>query len=1541
LWNCIPRSAAVWLTRSRLVYVSHQAASRRLTNSQAHRDTHEALKAVQHELSEKQQETLKRLEGQSETLSYACSRIDKTRDLHNSGDQHSQALDTRLRALEQAIAELPSKEDSKVQAQALQNAIAIDLQLLAKEEALSYACSRADEILDAQRGLSNNSHSQRSQIDEISKHVSATLSRTEAVESQLSSISVTVSDVRHAQTNGDASLASSLHLSDIGVSNEETTRALRSLEEQVHQLIASRRDDVVTKELGSIGAAIVRLEHSLKNHEDHDTIGGHLKAIEQAIAALPSKEDNKVQAQALHSTIAVDLQPLAKEGAVSYACGRADEILDVQRNNAIQSQFQQTRLEEVLSSISSLVARTESIEFQLHSVRDTIAELRRVHDVASSTHLSNVSTSSQETARTLHSLEQQIHKLAVARHEDATIKELGSIAAALVRLERSLKNHDSHDTIGSHLEAIEHAIATLPSKEDNTTQAQALHNAIVINLKPLAKEEALDYACSRADELLKAHQETASQSQTLRKEIQELAERLNSLLARTEAIDPQLHSISNAVDEIRRSEHLDERSLKPSIDVSDINVASRDTTMALRALEEQVNKLVQLHQSDSISQELTALATVIARVEGSLSRDGNILQSLVNHKDMSSTHQDSLKTHLERMANQLVSLSQKADTHDGRFDTIQVTIADIRKQEKADSSAALAGVAAKLEEIVQATHRGAQEGTLENIATQLGSVAHATTQGVSRIEAVERFVKETYEKEELKETLKEIITLHHGSQGHWRSLFESIEKVKEQVSGLDIKVDEQSSAVNGVNGVVQKLTETQLTEDSLSSVTETLDHISSRCYEIVQQTHDDATTLGAIVTKIDAIHTLTGEAWESAEILAALKELEAQVLALNKGSATVESTGQLDTIHTALSELSVLIAGIKADMATSGAIEGLKMDVQDVRTQTSSIIEATSDLDAVVRSSDSSSTVVGVLQQKLDIFSSQLESAITNLRDGNAESTRLQEILASVQAIQSHASSGSYEARFENLTRLSETIVQNSAALDEQITTLGAKVEIETAKINDLEGNLITKIGELQQLHPKVAELCDISNQLAKREHLDGHFAEFNKSLTTLSDLASRVGLLTAVKDQTQHIADKIDNLAGDMTTLVSQVEEIDVAPLHIGLKDVAAQVEGSLRPTMEKMDELTQLSKSLQENQDKVVQAVDSHIQGASVAFERIHTDSDRALGAVKHLEELFQTAFPQDRDSAFISQLKVLESQLVAMSSTVAKEEHLSALHELLVLVQQVHGQVATSATVSEILTLCQASSEKLEVVRADISSFKAKDPPPAVTHNEIVAFSAKLDHLASEQQAIKESAANWKELLALYQESSQHTSAVQTQMSSITERIVTLPTKADTERTLQEIIQILSRLQERDTSLLQSASRLAELVGLHGVSNEQQLTVLSQLNTLKESISQLVTKSSETDTKVTEEVIVRLQELLSRTEVLSHTTSRLDTLVQLSQESISHYQLLEKRVETVTTHVNASVSDSNPGWEGLSVGVSNLRSDLAQVSIKPRLFVSIVSH
>ena len=1473
------------------------------------------------------------MEGQSETLSYARSKIDETRDLHNSGGHHSQALNARLTTLEQAIAELPSKEDNQVQAQALRNAIAIDLQPLAKEEALGYACSRADEILDAQRDLSNNSHSQRSQIDEISKHVSAILSRTEAVESQLSSISVTVSDVRHAQANGDSSLASSLHLSDIGVSNEETTRGLRSLEEQVQKLVASRRDDVVIKELGSIGAALVRLEHSLKNHEGHDTIGGHLKSIEHAIAVLPSKEDNKVQAQALHDAIAVDLQLLAKEDAVSYACGRADEILEAQRNNSTQSQSQHTHLEEVLNNTTSLVDRTESIESHLHSVGNAIAELRRVHDVASSTHLSNVGTSSQETARALHSLEQQIHKIVVTKHEDVAIKELSSISAALVRLERSLKNHDSHETTGSHLEAIERAIATLPSKEDNNAQAQALHNAIVTNLKPLAKEEALNYACSRADELLNAHQEVASQSQTHRKEIQDFAERLDSLLARTEAIDPQLHSISKAVDEIRRDEH----SLKPSIDLSDINVASRDTTAALRALEEQINKVVQPHQSDFISQELTALAAAIARVEGSLSNDGGILQSLVNHKDMSSTHQDLLQTHLERVANQLASLSQKADTQEGRFDTIQLAIADIRKQERTDGSAALAGVASKLEEILQATHRGAQEGTLENIATQLSSVAHATTQGVSRIEVVERFVKETYEKE-MKEILKEIITLHHGSQGHWRALLESNERVKEQISGLDLKADEQASAVKGVHGVVQKLTETQLTEDSLSNATETLDHISSRCYEIVQQTRDDATTLGAIATKIDAIHTLTEEARESTEILAALKELEGHVLTLNKGSATIESTRQLDKMHTTLSELSVLIAAVKTDMVTSGVIDGLKADVQDVRTQTSSIIEATNDLDAVVRSSNSSSTMVDVLQQKLDIFHSRLESVITN---ENAESTRLQEILATVQAIQSHATNVSYESRFENLTYLLESIVQKSAVLDEQITILGAKVETETTEIKDLEGNVIAKIDELQRLHPKVAELCDISNQLAKREHLDGHFAEFNKFLTTLSDLASRAGLLTSVKDQTQHIADKVDSLVADMTTLVSQVEEIDVPPLHTGLKDVAAQVEGSLKPTMEKIDELAQLSKSLQENQDKVVRAVDSHAQGTSVAFERIHTDSDRALGAVKHVEELLQAALSQDRDGAFISQLKALESQLVAMSSTVAKEEHVSALYDLVVLVQQVQSQIANSATVSEILGLCQSSSEKLEVVHADISSFKAKEPSPTITHNEIAAFSAKLDNLASEQQAIKESGAHWKELLALYQESSQYTSAVQTQMSSISERLVALPTKADTERTLQEIIQILSRLQERDTSLLQSASRLAELVGLHGVSNEQQLTVLSQLSTLKELISELVSKSSDTDTKVTEEVIVRLQELLSRTEVLSHTTSRLDTLVQLSQESISHYQLLEKRVETVVTHVGASTPDSNPHWEEMSVGLSNLRSELAQVSIRPRICVGIVSH
>lgn len=1485
---------------------------------------------MQREFSEKQQETLKRLEGQNETLSYACSTIDETRDLHNSGGQHSQALDVRLTALEQAIAELPSKEDNKVQVQALRDAIAIDLRPLAKEGALSYACSRADEILDAQRDLSNKSHSQRSQVDELSKHVSAILSRTEAVESQLSSISISVSDVRHAQASSDASLASSLHLSDIGVSSEETTRALRSLEEQVHKLVDAKRDDVTIKELGSIGAALVRLEHSLKNHDDYGTIGGHLKAIEQAIGILPSKEDSKAQVQALRNAIAVDLQPLAKEGSVSYACGRADEILELQRNNATQSQSQHARLEEVLNNISSMVVRTESIESQVHSVSDTIAELRRVHDIASSTHLSNVGTSSQETSRALHSLEQQIHKLVVARHEDVAIKELGSIAAALVRLERSLKNHDSHETIGSHLETIERAIATLPSKEDNEAQAQALRNAIAINLQPLAKEEALNYACSRADELLNVHQEVASQSQSLRKEVQELAEHLNSLLARTEAINPQLHSISKAIDEIRHLERRDEHSLKPSIDLSDINVANRDT---LRALEEQINKLVQLQQSDSISLELTALATAIARVEGSLSNDGNILQSLVSHKDMSSTHQDSLKRHLERIAIQLTSLSQKADTHDGRFDTIQLAIEDNRKHEKGNGSAALMDVAAKLEEVLQATHRGAQEGTLEHIATQLSSVAHTTTQGVSRIEAVERFVKETYEKEEMKETLKEIVALHHGSQGHWRGLLEGIEKVKEQVSGLDLKADKQASVVNGVHGIVQRLTDTQLTEESLSSVTETLDHISSRCYEIVQQTRDDATALDAISTKIDAIHTLTGEARGSAEVLAALKELEAHVLALNKGSATTESTEKLDKIHTALSQLSVLIAAIKVDMATSGAIEGLKVDVQGVRTQTTSIIEATSDLDAVVRSSDSSSTVVDILQQRLDVLSSQLDSVIVNARDNNAGSTHLQEILATVQAIQSHATSASYEARFENLTSLSETIVQKSAALDTQITVLGAKMEAETTTIKDLEGSVIAKIGELQRLHPKVAELCDISNQLAKREHLDGHFVEFNKSLTMLSDLASKVGLLTSVKDQTQHIADKIDNLVADMTTLVSQV---DIAPLHTGLKDVVAQVEGSLKPTMEKIDELTQLSKSLQEKQDKVVHAVDSHTQGASVAFERIHTDSDRALGAVKRLEELLQITLSQDRDSAFISHLKALESQLVAMSSTVAKEEHLSALHELVVLVQHVQSQIATSTTVSEILTLCQTSSEKLEGVRGDMSSLKAVDPSPGVIQDEIAAFSAKLDHLATEQQTIKESVAQWKELVAVYQESSQHTSTIQTQMSSISERLVALPTKVDTERTLQEIIQILSRLQERDTSLLQSASRLAELVGLHGVSNEQQLTVLSQLSTLKESMSQLVAKSSETDTRVTQEVVVRLQELLSRTEVLSHTTSRLDTLVQLSQESISHYQLLEKRVETVTTHTDASAPNSSPHWEEMSAGLSSLRSDLAQVSIKPTLFV-----
>jgi chromosome segregation ATPase len=1314
-------------------------------------------------------------------LSYACSRIDEIRDLHSSGGQHSQALDARLTALEKAIAELPSKEDNEAQVQALRNAIAIDLQPLAKEEALSYACSRADEILGAQRDLSNKSHSQHSQIDEISKHVSTTLSRTEAVESQLSSISVTLSEVRQAQVNGDASLASSLHLSDIGVSSEETTRALRSLEEQVHKLVAARRDDVAIKELASIGAALVRLEHSLKNHEDHDTIGGHLKAIEHAIAILPSKEDNKAQAQALRSAIAIDLQPLAKEGAVSYACGRADEILEVQRNSATRVAIPAHSPRRSLDSISSMVARTESIESQLHSVSDSIAELRRVHDTASSAHLSNVGTSSQETARALDSLEQQIHKLVVTRHEDLAIKELGSIAAALIRLERSLKNHDSHETIGSHLEAIERAIATLPSKEDNEAQAKSLRNAIVIDLQPLAKEETLNYTCSRADELLNAHQEVASQSQSLRKKIQELAERLNSLLARTEAIDPQLQSISMAVDEICRSGHRDEHSLKPYIDLSDINIASRDATTALRALEEQANKLVQLQQSDSVSQELTALVTAIARVEGSLSNDGDILQSLVSHKDMSSTHQVSLQTHLERMVDQLALLSQKADTHEGRFDTVQSAIADIRKHEKADDFAALASISAKLEAVLQATHRGGQEATLADIATQLSSVAQAITQGVSRIETIERFVKETYEKEETRETLKEIIALHHGSQDHWRELLERVEKVKEQVSGLDRKADEQASAVNGVHGVVQKLTETQLTEESLSSVTETLDHISSRCYEIVQQTSDDATALDAIVTKIDAIHTLTGEAKASAEVLATLKELEIQVLALNKGFATMESNEQLDRIHASLSELSILIAAIKTDMATSGAIEGLKVDVQDVRTQTGSIIEATSNLDAVVRSSDSSSAVVDVLQQKLDVFSSQLESVIANARDNNSESTRLQEILATVQAIQLHATSSSYESHFETLTLLSETIVQKSAALNERITVLGEKMEAETTKIKDLEGGIIAEIGELQQLQPKVAELCDVSNQLARREHLDGHLVEFNKSLTTLSDIASRVGLLTSVKDQTQLIADKIDNLVTDMTTVVSQVEEIDVA----------AQVGGSLKPIVEKMDELTQLAKSLQEKQDTVVQAVDAHTQGTSAAFERIHTDSNRALGAVKHLEELLQTTLSEDSDSVFISQLKALKSQLVAMSSTVAREEHLSALHELVVLVQHVQSQTATSTTVSEILTLCQSSSKKLEVVSADMSSFKAKDPSPNVTHDEIAAFSAKLDQLTSEQQTIKESAAHF---VALYQEFSQHTSAVQTQMSSITECLVALPTKADTERTLQEIIQILSRLQER---------------------------------------------------------------------------------------------------------------------------------------------------
>ena len=1532
--NCVPRSTTLWPTRSKLVSTLHRAAFHRLTNSQAH-DSREAPKEVYHELLEKQEEILKRLEGQNETLPYTRSRIDETRDLHNADGQHPQALDTRLTALEQAIAGLPSKEDNKAQAQALRNAIAIDLQPLAKEEALSYACSRADEILDAQRDLSNKSHSQYSQIDEVSKHVSAVLSRTEAVESQLSSISVMVSEVRHAQANGDASLASSLHLSDIGVSTEETTRVLRSLEEQVNKLVAARQDDVAIKELGSIAAALLRLELSLKNHEEHDTIGAHLKAIEHAIAALPSKEDNKAQAQALHNVIAVDLQPLAKEAAVSYACGRADEILEAQRSGATQVQSQHTRIEEVVNSISPMVARTESIESQLHSVNNAIAELRRVHDTASSTHLSNVGTSNQETARALQSLEQQVHKLVVARHDDVAIKELGSIAAALARLEGSLKNHDDHQTIGSHLEAIERAIDALPSKEDNKAQAQALRNAIAIDLQPLAKGEALSYACSRADELLNAHQEVTSQSQSLRKEIQELGERLNSLLARTEAIDPHLHSISKAVDEIRRSEHHDEHSSKPSAELSLISVASRDTTTALRALEEQVNKLVQLQQSDAMSRELTALATAVARVEGSLSNDGDLLQSLLSHKDMSGTQQSSLQAHLQRITNQLATLSQKIDPHEGHFGS---AIADIQKRGQTDDSVALAGIIAKLEEVLQATHGGAQEATLENIATQLSSVAHATTQGVSRIEAVERSMREAHEREEIKERLMEIITLHHGSQDHWRALLEGLENVKEQVSGLDRKADEQASAVNGVHGVVQRLTETQLTEESLSNITETLDHISSRCYEIAQQTRDDGSALDAIATKIDAIRALTEEPRASAEILAALRELEAQVLVINKGSATIESTEQ---VHMALTELSVLIAGIKTDMATSVAVEDLKVDIQGVRTQTSSIIEATGDLDAVVRSSDSSSTLVDVMQQKLDALSSQLESVIVNVRNNSAESTRLQEILAIVQAIQSHAVNVSYEGRFEDLTRLSETIVQKSAALDEHITALGSKMEAGTTEIKDLEGSVIARIDGLQPLHAKVVELCDVSNQLAKREHLDGHFVEVNKTLSTLSDIANRVGLLTSVRDQTQHVADKIDNLVADMTTLVSQVEEINVTPLLTGLKEVAAQVEGSLKPAMEKIDELTQLSKSLQEKQDKVAQAVDSHTQGSSAAFDRVYTDSDRVLGAVRHIEELLQTSLSSDRDSVFISQLKALESQLVAMSSTIAKEEHLSALHELVALVQHVQSHIATSTTVSEILTLCQSSSEKLEVVRAGMSGFTAKDPSPSVTPDEIAAFSAKLDQLASEQQTIKESAAHWKELVALYQESSQHTLAVQTQMSSITERVIALPTKEDTERTLQEIIQILSRLQERDSSLLQSASRLTELVSLHGVSNEQQLTVLSQIDTLKESVSQLVAKSSETDTKVTQEVVVRLQELLSRTEVLSHTTSRLDTLVQLSQESISHYQLLEKRVETIVTHVDRSTANSNPQWEETSAGLSSLRSDLAQVSNELSPVVSIVLH
>jgi hypothetical protein len=1445
-------------------------------------------------------------------------------------------LGARLTTLEQAIAVLPSKEDNKAHVQALRDAIAIDLQPLAKEETLNYACARADETLDAQRDLSTKSHALHSQIDEISTHASAILSRTEAVESHLSSMSVTVTEIRHARTNADASLPSSLHLSDFGISSEEATRALRSLEEQVHKLVAARRDDLAIKELETIGAALVRLEHSLKNHDDHDTIGDHLKAIERAIAALPSKEDNKAQAQVLLNAIAADLQPLAKEQAVSYACERADEILKVQRNDATQSQS--TRLTEVLNSVSSVVARTESVESQLHSVGNAIAELRQAHDVASSTHSSHVDTASQETARALHSLEQQVHKLIATRHEDVAVKELGSIAAALVHLERSLKNHDNHETIGSHLEAIEHAIVALPSKEDNDAQAQALRNAIVIDLQPLAKEQALNYACSRVDELLSEQQEATSQSQSLRKEIQELAERLGSLLARTEAIDPQLHSISKAVEDIHRSKHHEEYSSKPSTELSDIGVASQDTT-ALRALEEQVNKLVQLHQSDAISQELTALATSIARVEGSLSNDGDILKSLASHKDLSTIHQDSLKTHLERIVNQLAALSQKIDTHEGHFGTIQSTIADVWKQEKANDFTALAGVTAKLDEVLQATHGGAQGATLEDIAIQLSSVAHATTQGVSRIEAVERFVKETYEREEIKETLKEIVTLHHGSQDRWRELLESIEKVKVQVSGLDRKADEQTSAVNGVHGVVQKLGETQLTEESLSSVTETLDHISSRCYEIFQKTCNDATTLDAIATNTDTIRTLTEEVRASPEVLAALQELETQVVTLNKSSATIENIEQFDKVHTALLELSVLIVAIKADMATSVSVQGLKVDIQDVRTQTSSIIEATSDLDAVVRSSDSSSTMVDVLQQKLDILSSHLESVIASARDSNAESSRLQEILATVQAIQAHATNVSYEGHFENLTRLWENIVQRSVVLDEQVTVLGAKIETETTEIKGLEGNLIAKINEFEPLHAKVAELCDVSNRLAKREHLDGHFIEVNKSLTTLSDIASRVGLLISVKDQTQHIADKIENLAADMTTLVSQVEEINVATLDTDLKEVAARVEGSLKPTMEKIDELAQLSKSLQDKQDKVAQTVDSHTQGSSVAFERVHTDSDRVLSAMGHLKELLQTSLSLDRDSVLVSQLKTLESQLVAMSSTVAKEEHMSALHQLVTLVQHMQSQIATSTIVSEILTLCQSSSAKLEALGVDMSSFTAKDPSPSANHDEMAALSAKLDKLASEQQAVKESAEHWKELVALYQESSQHTSAIQTQMSSLAERLVTLPTKTDTERTLQEIIQILSRLQERDSSLLQSASRLAELVSFHGASNEQQLTVLLQLDTLKDSVSQLVAKSSEMDTKVTEDVIVHLQELLSRTEVLSQTTLRLDTLTQLSRESISHYQLLEKQVETVVTHADASTV--NPQWEEMSSGLSSLRSDLAQVSIEPSLTISGISN